>query len=395
MATVTKRGDSYRIRVSAGYDVNGKQIVKSMTWKPEPGMTKKQIEKELERQKVLFEEKVNSGQASDSNVKFEALAREWLAQTEKAGNMKTSSLERLKGCQARTYAAIGHLYVTKITMRQIQSFINNLAEDGINQQTGGGLSTKSQKHYLNFISDVFRYAIQCGIVNDNPCRNVSTVKFEPSQREVYTIEEEKKILKNLKNAPSKYRVFLMLAVFGGFRRGEILGFEWKDIDFDSGVISVVRTSSYQNKSTGVYTTSPKTKSSRRSIRLPDELINELKQYKTEQTRQRLQLGDMWHDSDRLFTQEDGKPMHTNTVYVWLKKFCERNDIPFKGIHAFRHSFATEIIQSGEVDIKTVSAVLGHSQTSTTLNIYAHACEQANARAVDVISDLLGSEAKKA
>lgn len=62
MSTVTKRGDTYRIRVSAGYDINGKQIMKSMTWKPEPGMTKKQIEKELDRQRVLFEEKVNNGQ---------------------------------------------------------------------------------------------------------------------------------------------------------------------------------------------------------------------------------------------------------------------------------------------------------------------------------------------
>lgn len=388
MATVTKRGDSYRIRVSTGYDLNGKQIIKSMTWKPAPGMTEKQIEKELERQKVLFEEKVQSGQTADSNVKFETLAKEWLSQTEKEGNMKTSSLVRLKSCEARTYAAIGHLYVTKITGRQIQSFINNLAEDGVNKQTGGALSTKSQKHYLNFISDVFRYAIRCGIVNDNPCRNVSTIKFEPTQREVYTIDEEKELLTCLKNAPLKYRVFFMLAIYGGFRRGEILGFEWKDIDFETGVISVVRTSSYQNSETGTYTTTPKTKSSMRSLQLPDELIQELKKYKIEQTEQRLQLGDKWYNSDRLFTQENGKPMHTNTTYKWLKKLCENNNIKFKGLHAFRHSFATELIQSGEVDIKTVSAVLGHSQTSTTLNIYAHEYEQANAKAVGVISDLL-------
>ena len=58
MATLAKRGDSYRIRASAGYDASGKQITKSMTWKPEPGMTKRQIEKELDRQKVLFEEQI-------------------------------------------------------------------------------------------------------------------------------------------------------------------------------------------------------------------------------------------------------------------------------------------------------------------------------------------------
>ena len=61
MAHIEKRGDSYRFTVSAGYDLNGKQIKKYMTWKPEPGMTKKQIEKELNRQAVMFEEKVASG----------------------------------------------------------------------------------------------------------------------------------------------------------------------------------------------------------------------------------------------------------------------------------------------------------------------------------------------
>lgn len=394
MSTVTKRGDTYRIRVSAGYDINGKQIMKSMTWKPEPGMTKKQIEKELDRQRVLFEESVQGGNFSNRNVKFETLAKEWLQQAEKEGNIKTSSLERLKGCQARTYAAIGHLYVDKITMRQVQSFINNLAENGVNQTTGGGLSTKTQKHYLNFISNVFRYAIKSGIVSENPCKNVNTIKFEPTQREAYTLDEEKQIIERLQEAPQKYKIFFLLAIYGGFRRGEILGFEWKDINFETGVISVVRTSAYQNKTTGTYTTTPKTRSSCRSLQLPDALIIELKQYRTEQNKQRLKLGDQWQDNDRLFTQWNGEPIHPNTMYTWFQKFCEHEGIPFKGIHSFRHSFATDIIQSGEVDIKTVSSVLGHSQTSTTLNIYAHEYAQANAKAMNVMSKLLDADKSK-
>jgi len=115
MASVEKRGDSYRITVSGGYDISGKQIKQQMTWKPKPGMSEKQIEKELERQKVLFEEKVKNEHFVTSSVKFEVLAKEWIAQAELEGNLKVLTMKRLKQCQERTYQAIGHLPVGKIT----------------------------------------------------------------------------------------------------------------------------------------------------------------------------------------------------------------------------------------------------------------------------------------
>ena len=70
MANVTKRGDTYKITVSCGYDGSGKQIRKHLTWKPAPSMTQKQIEKELKRQTVLFEEKCQTGQFIDGSIKF-------------------------------------------------------------------------------------------------------------------------------------------------------------------------------------------------------------------------------------------------------------------------------------------------------------------------------------
>ena len=88
-------------------------------------------------------------------------------------------------------------------------------------------------------------------------------------------------------------------------------------------------------------------------------------------------------------------MHPNTAYTWLQRFCESEDLAFYGIHAFRHSFATAAaITSGKVDIKTVSAILGHSQTSTTLNIYAHEIAKTNAAAMNVIADIIHDEQSK-
>lgn len=90
MANITKRGNSYSIRVSCGYDSKGRQIMQSMTWKPEPKMTPRQIEKELNRQAVIFEEKCNMGYQSKA-VKFEVFAEEWFESYAKPNLRNTTS----------------------------------------------------------------------------------------------------------------------------------------------------------------------------------------------------------------------------------------------------------------------------------------------------------------
>ena len=163
-------------------------------------------------------------------------------------------------------------------------------------------------------------------------------------------------------------------------------FRYKDIDFDNGMLSIVRTSNY-NTSKGVYTSTPKTKSSYRQLYLQPNILDLIKQLRKEQQEQAVKIGDLWEDNDRLFTTWCGKPMHPNTTYTWLNRFCENENIPFKGIHSFRHAVATQAITNG-VDIKTVSSILGHSQTSTTLNIYAHAVQKSNVKALNLMADLL-------
>lgn len=399
MATITKtigkKGRlSFRFRVSNGYDIDGKQIIKSMTWTAPEGMTERQAAKEAQKQAVLFEEKCRNNEAVNTvrHIKFSELADEWLNLVSDTKEQKTASIERLKSCKERTYKAIGNIYINKLTYRTIQQFIISLSKDGTNQRTGKGLSEKSQKHYLTFISDVMNYAIKLELIAANPCKNVHVVKTEKKSRDVYSLDELKLILDRLEQkAPTNYRLFFMFMAYCGLRRGEVLGLEWKDIDLNSGVVSIVRTSQYRNKSTGIYTTTPKTKGSYRSMILPKDILDILAVYKQEQSDQRRDCGDQWVDSDRLFIKWNGSPMHPNTPYTWLERFCKREDLPFKGEHSFRHSFATQAITSGKIDIKTVSAILGHSQTSTTLNIYAHEVAEANAVAVNVIADILNDK----
>ena len=333
MANIRKRGNTYQIRVSCGYNTKGEQVIQTMSWRIPEGMSAKKAKKEAEKQAIIFEEKCLQGQVV-STVKFEEFAEQWFEEYALL-NLRTSSYERMRQTTQRVYPAFGHLRLDRITSRQIQRFINDLVLNGKNMQTGKPLSRKTAVHHLSFISDVFSYAVRMDIVSDNPCRKVYVPKGGKKEKEIYSIEEIEQLFRLLEDAPLKYRTFFTLAVYTGFRRGELMGLEWKDIDFESGVVSVRRTSNYTVK-TGIYTDTTKTKSSQRSMKLPQLVLDILKEHKAEQDEERIKLGTKWFECDRLFVTADGHPMHNNTTYNWLRKFCKKNDFPFRDIHSLRH-----------------------------------------------------------
>lgn len=117
MANIIKRGDSYRIKVFCGYDVSGKQVVQTKTYKPDEGMTPNRIKKEVQRQAVLFEEACKVGQIT-SSIKFETFAEHWFEEYAKI-NLRNTSYERQRQLTQRVYPAIGHLRLDKITGRHI------------------------------------------------------------------------------------------------------------------------------------------------------------------------------------------------------------------------------------------------------------------------------------
>lgn len=384
MATIQKRGNSYLIRVSCGYDTQGKQAIQSKTWTPDEGMTERQIQKELERQKVLFEEECKKGFQSKA-VKFETFCEEWFVEYAKP-NLRNTTYERLCQLRRRVYKAIGHLRMDKITAHQIQTFVNSLAKDGTNELNGKGLAPKTIKHYLSLISDVFSYGVKMGSVGGNPCSRVTIPKIEQKEKKIYSPEEVNRFFKMLEDEPLKYRAFFKLAVYSGYRRGELLGLEWKDIDFDNNVISVRRTSCYTT-GRGIYTDTTKTRKSQRTLKFPQEIMDLLRELQIEQSEERAKLGDYWTETDRLFTKDNGEPQHLNSTYTWLKRFCGRHSFPFYGIHQFRHLFCSLLVNQG-VDIVTVSGALGHSNVATTSSIYCHLLENSRAKVSEAITNAL-------
>lgn len=382
-----KRGKGYRLKVYNGYDANHNQIVETKTWIPDSGMTEKQIAKEVERQLVLFEEEVKTGSYVSANIKFETMAEKFLEQAALEGNLKQLTIERLKDCRERTYKAIGHLRLDRITTAHIQNFINILAQDGANKQTGKKLSTKTQKLYLGFISDVYKFAARNNLFLNNPCKGVNTIKVPKKEINVYDVEEMQSFLNLLcKKAPLKYKVFFIIAVFTGFRKAEIMGLEWKDIDFENNVITIGRISVY-SKEQGTITGTPKTKKGFRSLKVPDVVINAILELKEEQDKMKSKLGDRWNDTGRLFTAWNGNSMGPDTPRHWLEKFCEQEKIRHVNVHSFRHFNASALIEYG-CNVNQVSTSLGHAQTSTTLNIYTHCFDKVLAKSSEALSDSL-------
>lgn len=459
MATIQKRGSTYRIRVSCGYDNAGKQLIKSITWKPEPGMTKRQIEKELERQKVLFEERCRNGQVLDGSISFSDFVEMWLSDYAEK-QLRAKTLARYRSMLPRIVMAIGHMKLEHIQPHHLVALYDNLSEEGIRKDTKyhslvnfenilqeheltksglakrcnvsvavinsilagknisknsaeqiakalykkvdqlffavdhqKTLSSKTVLHHHRLISSILNIAVQWQIIFSNPCERVKPPKVEHKEAKFLDEIQTAKMLELLQQEDIQHRTMIQLLLYTGFRRGELCGLEWPDVDFDNRVITVRRSSLYL-PGKGIFEDETKNRTSQRSIKVPYVVINLLREYRLWQNKQRLKLGDQWQRSNRLFTTWNGKPIHPDSVTSWFHDFIKRNDLPEVSIHSLRHTNATLQICGG-VPLPTVASRLGHSSTTTTTKIYIHAIRSADEAAADTLENLLSPTKNRA
>lgn len=118
----------------------------------------------------------------------------------------------------------------------------------------------------------------------------------------------------------KYGVVILLDIFTGARLGELVGLECNDIDLKKGIININKSSQYLSQK-GVFTKSPKTESSVRDVAIPDFIVSLLEEYKLWYKEQKSICGDFWYESERLFVQDNGKPIHPSTISKWFGAFC--------------------------------------------------------------------------
>ena len=198
------------------------------------------------------------------------------------------------------------------------------------------------------------------------------------------------MLEALDEENTMLRCLIYLAIATGCRRGELVALEWKNIDFDSGIVTVSK-SAYQKK--GVGTKIKDTKNHKiRTVQIPEVCLSLLTQWKKEQFERRLQLGSAWNGADWIFIQSDGSIIYATSPTLIFSDFLKKHDLPHKKFHALRHTSATLALSNG-INIKAVGARLGHSQLKTT-DRYLHALEETERQAANVFGDILTTKKRK-
>lgn len=383
--------NTFRLCVSAGMDGKGKQDIKRKTFHGR----KREAQKALTAFAAEVERTYLTAGAKHS---FEEFSERWL-DLHAEPNLKAQTVAGYRRhLKNYIYPAIGHIKLEKLTAVRLMDFYASLQKDGIRlDKKKGGLSPVTIGQYHRIISSILESAVKWNVLSYNVAHGVQPPRAEHKEMNVYNEEQTVDMLTALEKQPIKYQALISLAVLAGLRRGECLGLEWADVDFEKQEITIRRQSQYLPHK-GVFADSPKTASSVRIIAIPATLVDTLKGLKASQNSKRLKLGGRWHDSGRVFTTWDGRPMHPDSISSWFREFQTDANLPHIRFHDLRHVSATLMLVGG-VDLKAVSKRLGHKQTSTTMNIYAHALRSADRQASAKMQELLdrskGSRTKKA
>ena len=180
----------------------------------------------------------------------------------------------------------------------------------------------------------------------------------------------------------------MLALFCGLRAGEVLALRWSAVDLERRVLRV-RESLEETAGQPLRIKSPKTDAGRRSVALPDVVVNALHDHRRRQLELRLLLGQGRPPADGLlFHALDGGPSRRTGLSIRWAETAAALGIPYITFHALRHSHASMLI-AAKVDIATVASRLGHASAATTLRVYAHLFAKDAAAAADAINAAIG------
>lgn len=389
--SIEKRGkNSYRLTVSEGFDLNGKPMIHRKTVHG----TKKDAEVELAK----FVTEVQNGLVVDGkSLRFSEFTEIWKRDYGSKELAPSTYKRYCRMLETRLLPYFGHFYINKIRPTDIMKFYDLLEKDtqlvrkkGNNgSKTKKPLSGKTILEHHRLLRAMLHKAVYWQLIVSNPAERVQPPKARKPKRKSYDDEQTKILLENLEQLSiedTKYKVAIILTVFTGVRLGELMGLEWQDVDFKNGIISINRSSQYLSDM-GVFTKVPKTESSIREIAIPEFIISLLGEYKLWYEEQKSIYGELWTNSDRLFVQSNGKPMHPSTISKWFVKYVGQIGLPVINFHGLRHTNASLLVAQN-IDIAIISARLGHAQISTTLNFYVHPLLSHNRKAGYALENLL-------
>ena len=356
---IRKRGKtSWAIVLDLGRDADGKRRQK---WHSVRG-SYRDAERELAR---LVHEMNTGAYVEPSRLKLSEYLDRWMADYA-AHNVAPKTRERYREMiDGHIAPAIGNYALSKLKPLHIQGFYGKALTSG-RKDRKGGLSPQTVLHFHRLLHKALDQAIKWQLLANNPCDAVEPPR--PERREMRALDEKEtsKLLQLVHG--SRLYIPVALAVMTGLRRGEILGLRWSDIDLKA--MSLTVNQALEQTKTGLRFKTPKTHRSRRSIALPQMLVDLLTAHKAEQAKIRLALGPAYIDQGLVCPRDDGAPWPPDMLSTAFSARIRRAKISHVRFHDLRHTHATHLLRQG-VHPKIVSERLGHSQVGITLDTYSH------------------------
>jgi integrase len=369
---ITRRGaHSWRLKYEGAErdPITGKRRTRYATVRG----TKREAQAELIR--LLAE--VDAGTSVDpSKVTVADYLRGWLD-----GNhgLTPKSAERYR--QVIEYQIVPHLGATllqRLRPAQIHAWHTTLLREGGHR--GRPLSTHTVAHAHRVLHRGLARAMQLELVARNVASAVSPPKIEADEVEILTAEQMAEVLARLEGHPLHSIVALALGT--GMRRGEIVALAWGAVDLEAGFVRVER--SLEQTAAGLRFKPPKSRHGRRTVSLPANVVEIMRDHRRQQLEQRLVLGLGRPGADDLvFTHTEGGAYPPDSLSRAFSRLMEARKLPGIHFHALRHSHASALIAAG-LDVVSVSRRLGHGSPAITLNVYAHKFTTKDAAAAGAI-----------
>lgn len=273
---------------------------------------------------------------------------------------------------------LGHKVLAKLTPQDVQQFIN--------KKLDAGLSAQTVRHLHSILRNALNRAMKWGLV----ARNVATLVDGPHVKRYEAMpldpEQARTLLRTLQHERLGALYTVPLAI--GLRPGEALGLMWSDIDWERGMLRVTR--GLQRIEGKLRIEELKSRSSRRSIKLPEVAMASLKAHRVRQAEERLAAGPEWQDSELVFTTRHGRPLEPRFIARSFKRILKLAGLPDTRVYDLRHTCATLLLVQG-VHPRVVMEILGHSHISLTMNTYTHVVPQLQEQAARLMDDLLSGD----
>ena len=369
--TLRKRADGrWEARVVIGYDDKGLPITKNVT-AMEKGKCLEKLEQLKEKCGVQLTGRVKAEMAFGDWLDF------WYQQYAKQTLRPTTQSGYENMIYNHIIPDIGKIPLNKLTQNDLQQFYTRLKNGGRQVRTelyGKGLSDRMVRGCHAMCRKGLEKAVADGLIRVNPAIGCKLPPKKAKEMQVLTKEEMQRFIAQAK-ADGYFELFL-LELCTGMRRGEIVALQWDDLNMQTGELHICRQATTVRGS--IHICAPKTKSSIRTVILPPDIVKILAEYKK-------RVNSRWMFPSPV--KEDA-PYHPSAVRKVLDRTLERAECKHIRFHDLRHTFATTALANG-MDVKTLSAIIGHISSETTLNIYTHITDNMQRSAANKIEQGFG------